>query len=151
MTYDLSPLFRGAVGFDALARARLAANAANTAPQTYPPYAIEKTTDDAYRISMAVAGFGPDDVDVEVKDNTLHITGRVPEAAAKTDVVSRGFAVQPFARRFALSEHIVVEAADLHNGLLQVALKRVVPEALKPKRIALNAAANTNAVEHQAA
>jgi molecular chaperone IbpA len=102
---------------------------------TYPPYNIEKTGEDSYRLTMAVAGFGPDDIEVTSKDNTLLVSGRVNAAAPKAEVLYRGIAGRAFERRFVLADHIVVEGASLENGLLHVALKRVVPEALKPRRI----------------
>jgi len=134
---NLSPLFRTAIGFDRLARML---DTAASADVSYPPYNIERTGEDSYRLTMAVAGFGPDDVDITVKDNALHVTGRVANPA-NGEVLYRGIAGRPFERRFVLAEHIVVDGADLQNGLLHVALKRVVPEALKPRRIAIGTAA----------
>ena len=132
-TLDFSPLFRSAIGFDRLAR--LANTAASTAEASYPPYNIEKTGDDSYRLTMAVAGFGPEDLDLVAKDNTLVIAGRVAGDAPKAELLYRGIAGRPFERRFVLADHVGVEGADLRNGLLHVLLKRVVPEALKPRRI----------------
>jgi molecular chaperone IbpA len=134
MTYDFAPLFRTAIGFDRLARlVDTAAEAAAT--PSYPPYNIERTAEDSYRLTMAVAGFGQDDIEIVVKDNTLVVTGKVAEAAPKADLLYRGIAGRAFERRFVLADHIVVDGADLKNGLLQLGLKRVVPEALKPRRI----------------
>ncbi len=139
MTYDFAPLFRTAIGFDRLARlVDTAAEAAAT--PAYPPYNIEKTGDDAYRLTMAVAGFGPDDIELVVKDNTLFVSGRVTGEGEKAEVLYRGIAGRAFERRFVLADHIVVDGADLRNGLLFVGLKRVVPEALKPRRIAIGGA-----------
>ena len=135
MTYDFSPLFRTAIGFDRLARLMDTAASAAEVP-SYPPYNIERTGDDTYRLVMAVAGFSPDDIDLTVKESTLIVSGRVNEAQ-KGDVLYRGIAGRAFERRFVLADHIVVEGADLQNGLLLVGLKRVVPEALKPRRIAI--------------
>ena len=136
MTYDFAPLFRTAIGFDRLARlADSAAEAANT--QAFPPYNIEKTGEDAYRLTMAVAGFGPDSIEIVVKDNTLFVTGRLAEDANKAEILHRGIAGRAFERRFVLADHIVVDGADLAHGLLHVGLKRVVPEALKPRRISI--------------
>ncbi len=132
-TFDFSPLFRTAIGFDRLAR--LADTAAATAEATYPPYNIEKTGDDSYRLTMAVAGFRPDDIELVAQDNTLVISGRLPAEGAKAELLYRGIAGRPFERKFVLADHVVVDGADLQNGLLHVALKRVVPEALKPRRI----------------
>ncbi len=160
MTYDFAPLFRTAIGFDRLAR--LADSAADAAPtQAYPPYNIEKTGEDAYRLTMAVAGFGPDNIELVVKDNTLIISGRLADEATKAEILHRGIAGRAFERRFVLADHIVVDGADLQHGLLHVGLKRVVPEALKPRRITIGsgqpalagAQANDDAkvVEHKAA
>jgi molecular chaperone IbpA len=155
MTYDFAPLFRTAIGFDRLARLVDTASEAAAAP-AYPPYNIEKTGEDAYRLTMAVAGFGPENIEIVVKDNTLFVTGRVNEEASKSEVLHRGIAGRAFERRFVLADHIVVDGADLKNGLLHVGLKRVVPEALKPRRIAIGAgqpsiANDSTVVEHKAA
>jgi molecular chaperone IbpA len=136
MTYDFAPLFRTAIGFDRLARLVDTATEAAAAP-SYPPYNIEKTGDDTYRLTMAVAGFGPEDIELVVKDNTLFVTGRAGGEQAKTEVLYRGIAGRAFERRFVLADHIVVDGADLQHGLLHVGLKRVVPEALKPRRISI--------------
>jgi molecular chaperone IbpA len=160
MTYDFAPLFRTAIGFDRLVR--LADTAAEaSAASTYPPYNIEKTGDDSYRLTMAVAGFGPENIELVVKDNTLFVSGRLTDETPKSEVLYRGIAGRAFERRFALADHIVVDGADLQHGLLHVGLKRVVPEALKPRRIQIGAgkpaisqtAANTDGVvvEHKAA
>jgi molecular chaperone IbpA len=135
---NLTPLFRTAIGFDRFAR--LMDNAAS-ADVSYPPYNIEKTGDDSYRLTMAVAGFGPDDIEMTVKDNTLLVAGRAAQDAPKPELLYRGIAARAFERRFVLADHIVVEGADLQNGMLQIGLKRVVPEALKPRRISVNGAA----------
>ena len=136
MTYDFAPLFRTAIGFDRLARLVDSATEASSAP-AYPPYNIERTGDDSYRLVMAVAGFGNDDLELIIKDNTLFVTGRVKNEASGSDVLYRGIAGRAFERRFVLADHIQVEGADLRNGLLLVQLRRVVPEALKPRRIAI--------------
>ena len=138
MTYDFAPLFRTAIGFDRLARLMDTAQTASAAT-SYPPYNIEKTGDDSYRLTMAVAGFGPDEIELVVRDNALVITGRVKSEEHKGEVLYRGIAGRAFERRFTLADHIEVDGADLVNGLLHVGLKRVVPEALKPRRIAVNA------------
>ncbi|MBV9656107.1 MAG: Hsp20 family protein [Acetobacteraceae bacterium] len=132
--FDFAPLFRTAIGFDRLARLVDTAVSTAEAP-SYPPYNIEKTGEDSYRLTMAVAGFGPDDIDMVVKDNTLVVAGRVKEEGQKANLLYRGIAGRAFERRFVLADHIVVDGADLQNGLLHVGLRRVVPEALKPRRI----------------
>jgi molecular chaperone IbpA len=136
-TFDFAPLFRTAIGFDRLAR--LVDTAASSAEASgYPPYNIEKLGDENYRLTMAVAGFRPEELDLVVKDNTLVITGRPANEGPKHEVLYRGIAGRAFERRFVLADHIVVDGADLNNGLLHVGLKRVVPEALKPRRIEVN-------------
>ena len=131
---NLSPLFRTAIGFDRLAR--LVDTAAAT-DVSYPPYNIEKISDDDYRLTMAVAGFGPEDIEMTVKDNTLIVAGKVAQDAPTAEVLYRGIAGRAFERRFVLADHIVVDGADLKNGLLHVGLKRVVPESAKPRRISI--------------
>ena len=137
-TYDFAPLFRTAIGFDRLARLM---DNAMSADVSYPPYNIEKTGEDSYRLTMAVAGFGPDEIEMTVKENTLQISGRAGKEDGKSEVLYRGIAGRAFERRFVLADHIVVEGAELQNGLLHVALKRVVPEALKPRRIQVSVGA----------
>ena len=138
MTYDFAPLFRTAIGFDRLARL------VDTLPQDangYPPYNIEKTGEDAYRVTLAVAGFGADDIELTVKDNALLVTGKVAEDAQKTEFLHRGIAARTFSRRFVLADHMVVDGAELVNGLLHVALRREVPESAKPRRVSINTVA----------
>jgi molecular chaperone IbpA len=133
---DLSPLFRTAIGFDRLARLMDTARAAD-AP-SYPPYNIERTADDAYTLTMAVAGFGQDDIEITAQDNVLLVSGKAPQPTDDNSrFLYRGIAGRAFERRFVLADHIRVEGANLENGLLHVALKREVPEALKPRRIAI--------------
>ena len=103
--------------------------------QSYPPYNIEKTGEDYYRLSMAVAGFRPEDLDITVTDNTLFVSGRVANEAKTPELLRRGIVGRPFERRFVLADHVVVEGADAEHGLLHVRLKRVVPESLRPRKI----------------
>ncbi len=140
MTYDFAPLFRTAIGFDRLVRLMDTAQETAATP-AYPPYNIERTGDDSYRLTMAVAGFGQDDLEMTVKENTLVIAGRVKAEQNKSEVLYRGIAGRAFERRFVLADHIVVDGAELQNGLLHVGLKRVVPEALKPRRIEIGSKA----------
>ena len=136
MTYDFSPLFRSAIGFDRMARLMNNVQDVSTTPAYYPPYNIAKTAEDTYRLTMAVAGFSPEELELTVKDNSLVVTGKVaPDSEG--ELLHRGIAGRAFERRFALADHIVVDGADLKNGLLHVTLRRVVPEALKPRRIAI--------------
>jgi len=139
-TVDFAPLFRTAIGFDRLARlVDTAVSGQDT--QSYPPYNIEKTGDDTYRLTMAVAGFRPEELDLTVKENTLIVSGRVSQDSQKTEILYRGIAGRAFERRFVLADHIVVEGADVQHGLLHVGLKRVVPESLKPRKIAIGTSA----------
>ena len=132
--FDVSPLLRAAIGFDRMARLVETARAAADGP-AYPPYNIEKTAEDSYVLTMAVAGFGPNDIELTVHENTLTVAGKAPQQTAQGRVLYRGIAGRAFERRFVLADHIVIEGAKLENGLLHVALKREVPEALKPRRI----------------
>lgn len=138
MTYDFTPLFRTAIGFDRLARLADTANA-TAAQTTYPPYNIERTADDAYRLTMAVAGFAQDDLEMVVRESTLVITGRVKAEAAAGEMLHRGIAGRAFERRFTLADHMVIDGAELLNGLLHVSLRRQVPDALKPRSITIKA------------
>lgn len=136
-TYDFSPLYRSAVGFDRLAN--LLESAARTSQEGgYPPYNIETTGENAYRIEIAVAGFSPDELNIEVKENLLTVSGRKTandDAATQRTYLHRGLAERDFERRFQLADYVVVTDANLSNGLLSIALKRELPEALKPRRI----------------
>jgi molecular chaperone IbpA len=137
---DFAPLFRTAIGFDRLARLADTASSAGEV-QSYPPYNIEKTGDDTYRITMAVAGFRPEDLDLTVKENTLVVSGRIPAEGQKSEILYRGIAGRAFERRFVLADHIIVEGADVNLGLLHVNLKRIVPESLKPRKIEIGSVA----------
>jgi molecular chaperone IbpA len=141
-TVDFAPLFRTAIGYDRLARLVDTASSGQEA-QTYPPYNIERIGEDSYRLTMAVAGFRPEDLDITVKDNTLFVSGRVATEGQRAEILYRGIAGRAFERRFALADHIVVEGADVQHGLLHVGLKRVVPESLKPRKIAIGSATST--------
>lgn len=140
MRFDFSPLFRSTVGFDRLFDT-LDQVAQYEAGQSYPPYNIERTSENQYRVTVAVAGFGEKDLNVEVKDNVLTIAGK-REDAEKGDgkgVLYQGIAGRAFERRFQLADHVEVRGAKLENGLLHVDLEQIVPEEKKPRRIAINA------------
>ncbi|PZW46757.1 molecular chaperone IbpA [Humitalea rosea] len=140
MTVDFQPLFRSAIGFDRMARLLDTARTTADVP-SYPPYNIEKTGEDTYVLTMAVAGFASDDLDISAQDNTLVISGRLPEDKGQHRYLHRGIAGRAFERRFVLADHMTVSGAELVNGLLHVSLRRVVPEALKPRRIQIASAA----------
>ena len=141
MRFDLSPLYRSTVGFDSLASMLdQVANFDNEA-DNYPPYNIERLTENQYRITMAVAGFGKEDVKIEVKENTLAIRGEKKEAEKEPTFLHRGIASRAFERRFQLADHVEVRGADVKDGLLSVDLEREVPERLKSRTIEIGATA----------
>ncbi len=138
-SFDLSPLYKTTVGFDHLA-SMLDTIGGDAAGNGYPPYNIERLDENDYRISMAVAGFGEDDLNIEVKENTLTITGEKVEEGSEGDFLHRGIAARSFERRFELADHVKVNSATLENGLLHVVLKREIPEAMKPRTIKISRA-----------
>ncbi|ADZ69284.1 Hsp20 family protein [Polymorphum gilvum] len=129
---DFSPLYRSTVGFDRLFSML---DQMNSDAPSYPPYNIERTGENAYRISMAVAGFADKDLSVEAKEHVLTVKGEKPAEEDGRDVLYRGIASRAFERRFQLAEFVRVEGAHLENGLLHIDLVREVPEAMKPRRI----------------
>lgn len=132
---DFAPLFRSTVGFDRFAQ--LFDAAANSGDVAYPPYNIEKTDENAYRVTMAVAGFSADEVDVTWKPQELTIAAKKAAKDSDATYLHRGLAARDFKRTFSLADHIEVRSAALENGLLAVDLVREVPEALKPRKIAI--------------
>jgi molecular chaperone IbpA len=135
-TFDLSPLYRSTVGFDRLFSLLDGVNGGETA-QPYPPYNIERTGENAYRVTMAVAGFGENDLDIQSKENVLTVKGEKREEKQENgrEVLYRGIAARAFERRFQLADHVEVTGASLENGLLHVDLVREIPEAMKPRKI----------------
>ena len=134
-SFDLAPLYRATVGFDQIADMMDRVLANDVSNQTYPPYNIEKTAEDAYRISIAVAGFSDTDLSIEVKENALVVTGRKPADDAKRSYLHRGIATRAFERRFHLADHVRVTGASHTDGMLHIELEREIPEALKPRQI----------------
>ncbi|MGR3805879.1 Hsp20 family protein [Marinibacterium profundimaris] len=134
-SFDLAPLYRATVGFDRIADMMDRVMANDVSSQTYPPYNIEKTADDAYRISVAVAGFAPGDLSVEVKDGAVVVSGRKSDEQGERTFLHRGIATRAFERRFQLADHVRVTGASHADGMLHIDLQREVPEALKPRRI----------------
>ncbi len=143
--FDLTPLYRATVGFDQIADLMDRALASDVGQNTYPPYNIEKTDDDAWRISIAVAGFSDDDLAIEVKDRGLHVTGRKATDEAERTYLHRGIATRAFDRRFHLADHVRVTGASHENGMLHIDLTREVPEALKPRQIQIAAGGKSDA------
>ncbi|MBL9054569.1 MAG: Hsp20 family protein [Tabrizicola sp.] len=150
-SYDFAPLYRSTVGFDRIANLMDRVLSADVAQPTYPPYNIEKTAEDAYRISIAVAGFSPDELSVEVRDGHLFVAARKASDEAERNFLHRGIATRAFERRFALADHVRVAGATHENGMLHVDLVRETPEALKPRRIEIaSAKGTTQAIEAKA-
>jgi molecular chaperone IbpA len=149
-TFDLTPLFRSTVGFDRMMS--LLDAAGRTDEQAYPPYNIEKVGEEAYRITMAVAGFGEDDLSIVAQGNSLVIAGKQKREEKKaSDYLYRGIAGRAFERRFQLADHIKVTGAEIANGLLHVDLVREVPEAMKPRTIKVGSATPKQVLDAKAA
>lgn len=154
--YDLTPLYRSTVGFDRLFSLLDSVAGGENASPGYPPYNIERTDENAYRITVAVAGFGEQDLGIEVKENALTVRGEKAAEDKKSEVLHQGIAGRAFERRFQLADHVQVTGASLENGLLHIDLVREVPEAKKPRVIPIGsgaqpAAIDAKAVEKQAA
>jgi molecular chaperone IbpA len=148
--FDFSPLFRSTIGFDRLTRLADAA-ARGDGAATYPPYNIEKTGDESYRLSMAVAGFGAADLDIQVQENALLVTGKAKREEDSAQYLHRGIARRAFERRFQLADHIKVAGASLDNGLLHVDLVREIPEAKKPRKIEIASSGSAQVIDQKAA
>ncbi len=136
-TFDFAPLYRSTVGFDRLFSMLDQAARLEPSTQQWPPYDIEKVGEDAYRITMAVAGFSQDEIELTQHDTTLLVTGQKKDRESERDYLHRGIAARAFRQTFSLADHVKVTGARLENGLLAVDLVREVPEALKPRRIAI--------------
>jgi molecular chaperone IbpA len=156
-TFDISPLYRSTVGFDRLFD--LLDQTARVEPMTnWPPYNIEKAGDDQYRITMAVAGFSPDEIELTQHESTLLVTGNKHSEPEGTQILHRGIATRAFKQTFSLADHVKVKGASLENGLLMIELVREVPEELKPRRIAISTGSqpkalaqdNAKQIEHEA-
>jgi molecular chaperone IbpA len=143
--YDLTPFYRTSVGFDQLFNLLDHTMKLDEAAQGYPPYNIEKTGDDTYRITMAVAGFGSGDLNIVAQDTALTVTGRQQktEGGTAANYLHRGIAARPFERRFQLAEHVQVTGASMQDGLLHIDLKREVPEAKRPRAIPIESGSAT--------
>lgn len=148
--FDYTPFNRSSIGFDRLFR--MLDEAQNVETQTYPPYNIERLGENAFRITMAVAGFASDELAIESKGNTLTVSGKKAEPSeAAPDYVHQGIAARGFERRFHLADFVEVKGAELSNGLLHVSLVREVPEAMKPRLINITTASKPKAIEAKAA
>ncbi|WP_424832056.1 Hsp20 family protein [Ruegeria sp.] len=139
-SFDFAPLHRATIGFDQIADMMDRVLTNDVAQPSYPPYNIEKTDVDTYRISVAVAGFAENDLSVEVKENSLVVSGKKAAEDKDRSYLHRGIATRAFERRFALADHVRVTGASHENGMLNIDLKREVPEALKPRKIEISSA-----------
>ncbi|MGB3244183.1 MAG: Hsp20 family protein [Sulfitobacter sp.] len=144
-TFDFAPLYRSSVGFDQIANLMDRVLTSESATPTYPPYNIEKTADDAYRITIAVAGFSDEDLSVEVREKSLIVSARKADEDEAKTYLHRGIATRAFERRFHLADHVQITGAAYANGMLHIDLERQVPEALKPRQIQI--ASDVKAVE----
>jgi len=140
-TYDFSPLWRSTIGFDRLFD--LAETAQRAGEDSYPPYNIERLGDDRYQISLAVAGFSPDEIAVTAEHNVLTIEGSKADKSDR-EYLYRGISARPFKRQFSLADYVQVKSAAFDNGLLKIELCREIPEAMKPRRIAINGGTGSN-------
>lgn len=148
-TLDFSPLFRSMIGFDRLANSL--ENAYRSEPGGYPPYNVELQDENRYRITLAVAGFSEDELDIEAKENLLTISGQRRTTETEGNFLYRGIANRSFERKFQLADYVKVVEAKLENGLLHIELVREVPEAMKPRRIEIRGGGKDQAIEHDAA
>ena len=138
--FDLSPLYRSAIGFDRMANILDNLNRAEQSQPTYPPYNIELTGEDKYRITMAVAGFDRSEVNIEVNQNNLTVSANKTAEEQTRTYLHQGIAARSFERRFQLADHVQVQSANYENGLLHIDLQRIVPEAMKPRNIPIGVA-----------
>lgn len=148
-TLDLTPLYRSTVGFDRFGALLNAALGAEKSVSTgYPPYSIEVVADDRYAITIAVAGFEQSELDIQVENGTLNVRGKQQSSTGDRKFLHQGIANRAFERKFALADHVEVDNAELHNGLLTLHLVRDVPESMKPRKIAINGC--DNVLDHEA-
>src|SRR5437870_6310507 len=141
--FDFSPLFRSTIGFDRLTRLVDAATRVDSASLAYPPYNIEKTGEDAYRLTMAVACFSPAELDITVQENTLLVTGKAQKEDENGGYLHRGIARRAFERRLSLADHMKGVGGSLNDGLLYVDVAREVPEAAKPRTVKIGTTVDT--------
>lgn len=151
-TFDLSPLYRTSIGFDHLANMLDEMTGFDNDSSNYPPFNIELLEENKYRLSMAVAGFGKDEINIEVKENVLSVKGQKDTDGKETQYLHRGIGTRNFERRFQLADHVMVKDAEMSNGLLHVELVRELPEAMKPRTISISTGDDTaKLIEGQAA
>ena len=146
--FDFTPLYCASVGFDQMATLMDCLASNQTTQSSYPPYNIEKTDPETYRISLAVAGFSDQDLSVDVKENTLSVSAKKPQNETEGRYLHRGIATRSFERRFNLADHIRVNGASHTDGMLHIELKHEIPDALKPRKIEISSSDGANAPRH---
>jgi len=147
-TYDFAPLWRSTIGFDRLFD--LLDETARATEDHYPPYNIERLGEDRYQISLALAGFSPDELAITAEQNVLTVEGRKADKEQR-EYLYQGISARPFKRQFNLADHVQVKSASFDNGLLRIELVREIPEAMKPRRIAIDGAASPQKIEQKIA
>ena len=140
-SYDFTPLWRSTIGFDRLFD--LAETAQHAAEDNYPPFNIERLAEDRYQITLAVAGFAPEEIDITAEQNQLTVEGDKKDKQER-DYMHRGISLRPFKRQYSLADYVKVQGASFDNGLLKIELVREIPEAMKPRKIAINGIAQSN-------
>jgi molecular chaperone IbpA len=148
-SFDFSPLYRSAIGFDRMANLLDSLSRADQNQPSYPPYNIELTGEDKYRITMAVAGFDSSEISIEVNQNLLNVSANKPTETQEKTYLYQGIAARSFERRFQLADHVQVQSANYQNGLLHIDLHRIIPESAKPRSIPINVSASASNLLHK--
>src|SRR3954470_4473120 len=146
--FDFSPLYRSAIGFDRVAHILDSLHRAEQNQPSYPPYNIELTGEDKYRITMAVAGFDRNEINIEVNQNNLTVSANKGTEEQTRTYLHQGIAARSFERRFQLADHVQVQSANYENGLLHIELQRIIPEAMKPRQIPIGTSAGASSVDN---
>ncbi|MBK8187517.1 MAG: Hsp20 family protein [Cellvibrio sp.] len=147
--FDFSPLYRSSIGFDRMANLLDNLSRTEQAQPSYPPYNIELTGEDKYRITMAVAGFDSSEISIEVNQNLLRVSANKPNDAQEKTYLHQGIAARSFERKFQLADHVQVQSANYQNGLLHIDLQRIIPESMKPRSIPISVSASSPNLIHK--